>query len=79
MYVLAGARPERRVGELPGLVRLEICGRDPDTLRALRTEGLVRSRRDGKMVMCALTADGAALVDSLLAQEEVATRRACGS
>ena len=43
-------------------------------LRALRTEGLVRSRRDGKMVMYALTADGAALVDSLLAQEEVATR-----
>lgn len=43
-------------------------------LRALRIEGLVRSRRDGKMVMYALTADGAALVDSLLPQEEVATR-----
>lgn len=40
-------------------------------LRVLRTEGLVRSRRDGKMVMYALTETGAALVDSLLAVEAV--------
>lgn len=35
-------------------------------LRALRSEALVRSRRDGKMVMYALTADGEALVQSVL-------------
>jgi ArsR family transcriptional regulator, lead/cadmium/zinc/bismuth-responsive transcriptional repressor len=35
-------------------------------LRALRAEGLVRSRRDGKMVMYALTADGEELLASVL-------------
>jgi DNA-binding transcriptional ArsR family regulator len=35
-------------------------------LRALRSEALVRSRRDGKMVMYALTAEGEALVRSVL-------------
>jgi DNA-binding transcriptional ArsR family regulator len=35
-------------------------------LRALRGEGLVRSRREGKMVMYALTGAGAALVRSVL-------------
>lgn len=35
-------------------------------VRALRTAGLVRSRRDGKMVMYALTARGRALVEAVL-------------
>jgi ArsR family transcriptional regulator, lead/cadmium/zinc/bismuth-responsive transcriptional repressor len=37
-------------------------------VRALRSAGLVRSRRDGKMVMYALTEAGRALVDSVLAE-----------
>jgi ArsR family transcriptional regulator, lead/cadmium/zinc/bismuth-responsive transcriptional repressor len=37
-------------------------------LRALRVAGLVRSRRDGKMVMYALTDDGARLLDPVLAE-----------
>jgi DNA-binding transcriptional ArsR family regulator len=41
-------------------------------VRALRTAGLVRSRRDGKMVMYALTDRGRALVDAVLA-DRVAT------
>jgi len=36
-------------------------------VRALRTAGLVRSRRDGKMVMYALTERGGALVEAVLA------------
>ena len=39
-------------------------------LRALRSEALVRSRRDGKMVRYALTADGEALVRSVLGPSE---------
>jgi ArsR family transcriptional regulator, lead/cadmium/zinc/bismuth-responsive transcriptional repressor len=35
-------------------------------VRALRTAGLVRSRRDGKMVMYALTERGRALVEVVL-------------
>jgi DNA-binding transcriptional ArsR family regulator len=35
-------------------------------VRALRASGLVRSRREGKMVMYALTGDGRALVGSVL-------------
>jgi DNA-binding transcriptional ArsR family regulator len=35
--------------------------------RALRASGIVRSRREGKMVMYALTKDGRALVQSVLA------------
>jgi ArsR family transcriptional regulator, lead/cadmium/zinc/bismuth-responsive transcriptional repressor len=35
-------------------------------VRALRAAGLVRSRRDGKMVMYALSETGRALVDSVL-------------
>ena len=35
-------------------------------VRALRAVGLVRSRRDGKMVMYALTDEGRALVDVVL-------------
>jgi ArsR family transcriptional regulator, lead/cadmium/zinc/bismuth-responsive transcriptional repressor len=41
-------------------------------LRALRAEGLVRSRREGKMVMYSLTEEGAALVRAVLPQESVA-------
>ena len=35
-------------------------------LRALRSEELVRARRDGKMVMYALTGEGEALVETVL-------------
>src|SRR6185437_7620879 len=38
-------------------------------VRALRTAGLVRSRRDGKMVMYELTDRGRALVDVVLADQ----------
>jgi DNA-binding transcriptional ArsR family regulator len=34
-------------------------------VRALKTAGLVRRRRDGKMVMYALTEDGLALLDAV--------------
>jgi ArsR family transcriptional regulator, lead/cadmium/zinc/bismuth-responsive transcriptional repressor len=40
-------------------------------VRALRTAGLVRSRRDGKMVMYALTDRGRALVDVVLAERVI--------
>jgi len=39
-------------------------------LRALKGEGLVRSRREGKMVMYALTEAGLTLVEAVLAQRE---------
>lgn len=42
-------------------------------LRRLRNEGLVTSRRDGKMVMYSLTERGAALVDAILAPSAVAS------
>jgi ArsR family transcriptional regulator, lead/cadmium/zinc/bismuth-responsive transcriptional repressor len=35
-------------------------------VRALRTHGIVRSRREGKMVMYSLTAEGQALLASVL-------------
>jgi len=41
-------------------------------VRALRTAGLVRSRRDGKMVMYELTDRGRALVDAVLADRVTA-------
>jgi ArsR family transcriptional regulator, lead/cadmium/zinc/bismuth-responsive transcriptional repressor len=41
-------------------------------VRALRTAGLVRSRRDGKMVMYELTDRGRALLEAVLAQREAA-------
>src|SRR6266705_2046242 len=41
-------------------------------VRALRSAGLVRSRRDGKMVMYALTEEGAALLAAVLDRQEVA-------
>ena len=40
-------------------------------LRRLRSEGLVRSRRDGKMVLYALTDEGRALLRAVLATEVV--------
>jgi DNA-binding transcriptional ArsR family regulator len=40
-------------------------------LRTLRNAGLVASRRDGKMVMYAVTAAGRALLDAVLADAEV--------
>jgi DNA-binding transcriptional ArsR family regulator len=41
-------------------------------LRALRTAGLVTSRRDGKMVMYAMTDDGRALLAAVLGRSAVA-------
>ena len=41
--------------------------------RALRSAGLVASRRDGKMVMYSLTSRGKALLDAVLAPAEVTT------
>ena len=41
-------------------------------VRVLRTAGLVRSRRDGKMVMHDLTDRGRALVDAVLAERVIA-------
>jgi ArsR family transcriptional regulator, lead/cadmium/zinc/bismuth-responsive transcriptional repressor len=38
-------------------------------LRVLRSHGLVRSRRDGKMVMYELTGDGRALLEAVLGEE----------
>lgn len=40
-------------------------------LRALRAAGLVASRRDGKMVMYAVTGAGRALLDAVRAQAEL--------
>lgn len=39
-------------------------------MRSLRTAGLVTSRRDGKMVMYALTAAGRALVETVVEAAE---------
>lgn len=41
-------------------------------VRALRTAGIVRSRRDGKMVMYALTEDGRALLDAVAGEPAAA-------
>lgn len=43
-------------------------------LRVLRTQGLVSSRRDGKLVIYSLTAEGRALVRAVLGQTEDAIR-----
>ena len=43
-------------------------------LRVLRTERLVSSRREGKLVIYSLTTDGRALVRAVLGQEEDAIR-----
>src|SRR6266849_9808912 len=42
-------------------------------VRALRTHGIVRSRREGKMVMYSLTDEGRALLGSVLAPVEQQT------
>jgi DNA-binding transcriptional ArsR family regulator len=44
-------------------------------VRALRDHGLVRSRREGKMVMYALTDDGRTLLDIVLASGALMTSR----
>jgi ArsR family transcriptional regulator, lead/cadmium/zinc/bismuth-responsive transcriptional repressor len=41
-------------------------------LRVLRSAGLVRSRRDGKMVMYAVTEPGRALIDAVREPETAA-------
>lgn len=43
-------------------------------LRVLRTEGLVSSRREGKLVIYSLTAVGRALVGAVLGRAEEAIR-----
>lgn len=42
-------------------------------LRALRTAGLAASRRDGRLVLYRLTADGARLLDALVPASDAAT------
>ena len=42
-------------------------------LRTLRSAGVVRSRRDGKMVMYALTDEGRALLQAVLGRQEQVT------
>jgi DNA-binding transcriptional ArsR family regulator len=42
-------------------------------LRSLRGAGLVRSRRDGKMVMYELTDEGSALLEALVVPAEIST------
>ncbi len=60
----------RQAGELCVCDLAWISERAPNLvshhLRALRAEELVRSRRDGKMVMYALTAEGEILVSTVL-------------
>jgi DNA-binding transcriptional ArsR family regulator len=43
-------------------------------LRVLRSEGLVTSRREGKLVIYSLTADGRALVSAVAGQTEEVVR-----
>ena len=43
-------------------------------LRVLRSEGMVSSRRDGKLVIYRLTAEGRALVGAVLGESEGARR-----
>ena len=47
-------------------------------VRALRAHGVVRSRRQGKMVMYALTDEGRVLVDAVLAAAAVPTPERVG-
>ncbi len=60
----------REAGELCVCDLAWISERSPNLvshhLRALRSEELVRARRDGKMVMYALTGEGEALVETVL-------------
>ena len=43
-------------------------------LGALRSRGLVRSRKDGKMVMCSLTEEGASLLSTVLGEARAGVR-----
>jgi ArsR family transcriptional regulator, lead/cadmium/zinc/bismuth-responsive transcriptional repressor len=43
-------------------------------LRALRSRGLVRSRKDGKMVMYSLTEEGASLLSAVLGEARAGVR-----
>ena len=47
-------------------------------MRALRAQGVVRSRRQGKMVMYALTADGRVLVEAVLVAAAAGTPERVG-
>ena len=47
-------------------------------VRTLRSHGLARSRRDGKMVMYSLTEEGRALLASVLPTKEVGVGRHAG-
>ncbi len=55
-----------------------VCGRSQNLvshhLRVLRHAGLVTSRRDKKMVMYSITAEGSALLAALLGHDRKATR-----
>ena len=57
-------------GELCGCDLAWVSGRPQNLvshhLRALRADGLARSRRDGKMVLYSLTNEGRALVRAVL-------------
>jgi DNA-binding transcriptional ArsR family regulator len=67
---LAVAAALREGGELCVCDLAWVCGRSEKLVshhaRALRGAGLVGSRRDGKMVLYALTDDGRALLDAVL-------------
>jgi hypothetical protein len=73
---LAVAAALREGGELCVCDLAWVCGRSEKLVshhaRALRTAGLVGSRRDGKMVLYALTNGGRALLDAVLPQRVVA-------
>ena len=69
---LAVAAALREGGELCVCDLAWVCGRSEKLVshhaRALRGAGLVGSRRDGKMVLYALTDDGRALLDAVLSE-----------
>jgi DNA-binding transcriptional ArsR family regulator len=71
---LAVAAALREAGELCVCDLAWVCGRSEKLIshhaRSLRTAGLVASRRDGKMVLYALTGAGRALLDAVLTAAE---------
>lgn len=73
---LAVAAALRQGGELCVCDLAWVSGRSDKLIshhaRALRSAGLVASRRDGKMVMYALTDAGRALLDAVLPQRATA-------
>ena len=72
MYPKMAARAERR-GAADHRRLLESTSRSTRRhVRVLRDAGLVRSRRDGKMVMYALTETGRALVGAVVLDAVVA-------